>query len=474
MRIGVFTRLLLALLPLQHSSGQVFSGSLRDTANQADYLIVTGAEYVSSLLPLAASRSTHQSLSVATVLVDSIVAQFPHATPDSSLREFVTTALTRWRTPHPQYLLLAGNVNVVPAHKVIENVSDQLQDSIVVDQWFGNQLTESTSHPYPVLAIGRFPAWTNQELTTMVQKTLTYEDTPPGAWARRSIAVADSGDWGAFESHAARFQRLAASRWPDTVTVHVRINSPLYRSHADFRDLWNQGCGVIAFIGHAEGPQFSRGFYFMSQDAESLAIGSPLALCLMESCSQGFERQDSVAIAVALLRVPAQGAVCCITSSGHIYDSENEEFERWLTNSLSSQPAETIGEAWLYAEQQMQSFIEQRRTLLGDPALIIKSGTTVATKEPSVWVSAHFSLFQNFPNPFNPTTTISYSLPHRSHVTLTVFNTLGQRVADLINGDLDAGYHEVQFNAGNLASGVYLYRLQTGGYTETRKLCVMK
>ena len=81
---------------------------------------------------------------------------------------------------------------------------------------------------------------------------------------------------------------------------------------------------------------------------------------------------------------------------------------------------------------------------------------------------------QNYPNPFNPSTMIRYSLPHRSHVSLTVYNTLGQQVAILVNADIDAGYHEVQFNAGHLASGVYFYRLQAGSYTETRKLVLMR
>ncbi len=86
----------------------------------------------------------------------------------------------------------------------------------------------------------------------------------------------------------------------------------------------------------------------------------------------------------------------------------------------------------------------------------------------------HFSLKQNFPNPFNPTTQIQFATPHRSHVTLTVYNTLGQQVATLLNGDIEAGSHSVQFDASNLSSGVYFYRLQAGSFVQTKKLMLVK
>jgi dienelactone hydrolase len=85
-----------------------------------------------------------------------------------------------------------------------------------------------------------------------------------------------------------------------------------------------------------------------------------------------------------------------------------------------------------------------------------------------------YALDQNYPNPFNPSTTIRYGLPVRSHVTLNVFNSLGQQVATLVQGEQGAGYHELKFDGSNLASGVYLYRIQAGSYTETRKLLFIK
>ena len=85
-----------------------------------------------------------------------------------------------------------------------------------------------------------------------------------------------------------------------------------------------------------------------------------------------------------------------------------------------------------------------------------------------------FSLHQNYPNPFNPSTAIRYGLPNRSRVSLTVFNTLGQQVALLQNGEQEAGYHEVKFDGTNLSSGVYFYRIQAGMYVETKKLILAK
>ena len=85
-----------------------------------------------------------------------------------------------------------------------------------------------------------------------------------------------------------------------------------------------------------------------------------------------------------------------------------------------------------------------------------------------------YTLEQNYPNPFNPITTIGYVLRERTNTKLVLLNAIGEEVSVLINEEQDKGFHKVDFNATNLASGVYFYRLQAGQFSDTKKLILMK
>jgi hypothetical protein len=108
------------------------------------------------------------------------------------------------------------------------------------------------------------------------------------------------------------------------------------------------------------------------------------------------------------------------------------------------------------------------------PLWIIECSVATDVSESPTGIPQNFQLLQNYPNPFNPSTTIRYGMPARAHATLAVFNSLGQRVAELVNGEVDAGYHEVQFNASGLPSGVYFGRLEAAGGVQTQKLMLVR
>jgi len=104
--------------------------------------------------------------------------------------------------------------------------------------------------------------------------------------------------------------------------------------------------------------------------------------------------------------------------------------------------------------------------------MIPLSTVNIAYKQGGIPVT--YALSQNYPNPFNPTTGISFTLPQASDVKLEIYNIMGQRVAALVDGHLEAGEHVVQWNASDVASGVYFYRLHAGEFTETRKMMLLK
>jgi len=94
--------------------------------------------------------------------------------------------------------------------------------------------------------------------------------------------------------------------------------------------------------------------------------------------------------------------------------------------------------------------------------------------EEELAIPASFSLSQNYPNPFNPTTTISYELPKAVHVTLKVYDVLGNEVKTLVNEMKEMGKYTATFDASSLASGMYIYRLQVGKYNSTKKMVLLK
>lgn len=148
------------------------------------------------------------------------------------------------------------------------------------------------------------------------------------------------------------------------------------------------------------------------------------------------------------------------------------DVQGWLTTPSSNFGWIVIGSE--AAAQSMKVFSSREDANESNrPALIVKYSGPNSVEENGVRPS-QFMLHQNFPNPFNPSTVIRYSIPARGHVSLKVFDLLGHEVAAVVNEVKEAGTFSQEWNASGLPSGIYFYRLRSGNYVSTKKLMLVK
>jgi|SRR5712671_76428 len=138
-----------------------------------------------------------------------------------------------------------------------------------------------------------------------------------------------------------------------------------------------------------------------------------------------------------------------------------------FSTSSNSAVKSAVGQSFIGNSSQADNFVECG--LLAD-TLLRGVVTDIRTGDPALPLS--YALKQNFPNPFNPSTMIEYELPQRSHVTLRIFNLLGQEVALLVDQIQEAGYRSVRWNAAEMASGVYYSRFEASGSSDAHTAIV--
>jgi hypothetical protein len=145
--------------------------------------------------------------------------------------------------------------------------------------------------------------------------------------------------------------------------------------------------------------------------------------------------------------------------------------EKLKTASIEKLP---LGDLNWFPEQ--KALWEANKDMIMQHIMEVKTDqlTLTSVKLTDNLVPAEYELKQNYPNPFNPSTKIQYSVKSRGFVTLKVFNLIGQEVATLVNGELEAGNYNVDFNAAGLASGVYLYKLNAGSSVLSKKMMLLQ
>jgi uncharacterized lipoprotein YddW (UPF0748 family) len=165
-------------------------------------------------------------------------------------------------------------------------------------------------------------------------------------------------------------------------------------------------------------------------------------------------------------------------------DSVMVTFDQSNTKKKGWQKLTTV-----YLEEGLQKVIkldnsqlEDGKHLISDAVMIMINRklspdvvvTSVEESDITEETPSNYILMQNYPNPFNPSTSIEYSVPISQYVSLKVYDILGNQVAELVNERKDAGRYEVNFNASNLSSGVYFYKITAGNHIETKKMMLIK
>ncbi|MCG8372820.1 MAG: BspA family leucine-rich repeat surface protein, partial [Balneolales bacterium] len=136
----------------------------------------------------------------------------------------------------------------------------------------------------------------------------------------------------------------------------------------------------------------------------------------------------------------------------------NQNISGWCVDNITSEPND-------FSEN--SALEEANKPIWGT------CGTSTSNEE-GHGLPGEFTLQQNYPNPFNPSTTISFSVPENKFMTLAVFNVLGQVVSVLVNEQLAPGEYAYNFDASGLPSGIYMYQLTSGEFTESRKMLLVK
>ncbi len=160
------------------------------------------------------------------------------------------------------------------------------------------------------------------------------------------------------------------------------------------------------------------------------------------------------------------------TNTGEIVLGRTSDSDVLLAVEDSS--ARMVTQNCLTVQAGSDSSVAERNILFKNAvAWLLKDLTGVSGNKHSQ-TAKEFSLSQNYPNPFNPTTSISFALPKASHVSLKIIDIIGREIATIVSEELPAGSYTRQWNAENMPSGIYFYRLQAGSYTQTKKLVLLK
>jgi len=451
--------------------------TLRDTTNQYDYIIITVPEFVSACEPFKQHKETVRGFNTLIVDTTQIFAEFDSSsTPQDNIRNFISYAGTFWKNPQPKYFLIAGSVQFVPNFNIVFQVgynpywqSDFYYSRSVYDD-------DSTTTEF---YIGRIPAKNSVELDNYFNKVIYYENNNVlQSWMNNALFICEDDIQFGFLDAAIS---ISENFLPDFIRSYFIVNdtNSIYFGNKDsiYSAVNDRGCSTIWFEGHSSDSSFTNSDFFNLTDINGLVNQNKYFISIFVSTQRAII-DSNTNLTNEMLVLQNAGSLGGIVFVGPSYWGIGKVFQKIWAQRLYDPAIQSIGESFtldnLVPPSGIYWSLKTVTNLWADPSLKLKYDITVDVEDFHAEVPADFTLHQNYPNPFNPSTKIKFVIPKSSFITLIVYDVLGKESAILVNEETPAGNHEVEFNATNLPSGIYFYRLQAGSFVETKKMVLMK
>ena len=451
--------------------------TLRDTTNQYDYIIITVPEFVSACEPFRQHKETVRDFSTLIVDTTQIFAEFDSsATPQDDIRDFISYAGTFWKEPRPKYFLLVGDLSKVPSFPDVFEFGPYLDTAYTDFNFSINGYSADTATCY--FQVGRVPAKNINEIQNYIYKVVDFEtDTVYSDWMNKNLFVKQTYPDNPTVQAYNQTANFILSQYPEQFynNVYAEIDSlPAGLDRDSIINILNTtSVNSLWLIGHSLPAQFS---YFNIIDTADIDLinNAPRYFITFFLAHQRYSFETEKHGLANKLLVSDKAAINVVAPVGYTFLSQQTQMLSNVSNSMFGIERNTVGEALNLSRNYFNNNYTVRMLNLWGDASIFPKYDIPADVNPEESFPSGFTLYQNYPNPFNPTTTIKFALPVESKVKINVYNSLGQLVETLADQEMESGYHEVNFNASRLASGVYLYQLQADNFISLKKMILLK
>ncbi len=491
--------------------------------NQVELVIVTTADLLPEFSRLADWRST-QGTSATVVTVDWILDVAPHGNDlQETIRNFLILAHDQWQTG---YVLLGGNWELLPPRYIrsyLHPYPDTEYLDLASDLYFGcldgnwdadddgiyGEMSEDGDNPdlLPELGVGRAPIETPEEASVFVDKIMAHDQTEDLDYLNRALFLAEvltpwdwqPGDIAYFDGGQvldnllpildASQPPLQATRLYENFTAFEGAGPLTHQTAVDA--LASGNFNLVFHMGQGSFDALSLGGYPVNEllslsDVPALN-NAPNYFTIMSMT--GMTAYNSYPTLFGeMIRSPIGGAVAAFGKTEVTYISASIPHGEAIIQHLLASGFPRLGQAHklaladlapMAATNPAYHLTVMESVLLGDPTMCFRHDPVSSVPGTENFSYRNFSLGPCNPNPFNPSTTISFFIPETRHVEMSVFDIRGRLVDQLVYQTMVAGEHSVQWHGtdsrgNNVPSGVYFYSLKADDYSEAKRMVLVR